>query len=208
MPPFDFLPASSPPAATSFGSEALLFGGPAKPLTTPQPGLFGMPFGGTGRSSGALFSDVVIKVVVGSDDLRRTFTVHEVVLSKRLSNLAEHTEVVADGTLKLPEVDPEVFDLYLQHLYTQHLPSKPDASDVGLNDHVHEIGLLCRFVSLAGTMRDDTAAKDAINAIYSKAHELPLERHPLFPSSVGVDIIYKATDGSCGAKKLMVDLHV
>jgi hypothetical protein len=140
--------------------------------------------------------------------LRKTFIVHETVLSKRTIDLKEHIKANGNGTLELPEVEPEVFNLYLQHLYARRLPSKPDTADLSLNDHVQEIGLLCKFFALTKTMRDSTAAQDAIDAMYAKAHERPPEGHPLLPSSLGVDMIYKATDALCGARKLMVDLHV
>lgn len=32
--------------------------------------------------------------------------------------------------------------------------------------------------------------------------------YPMLPSSADVGTIYRATDGACGARKLMVDLHV
>ena len=105
-------------------------------------------------------------------------------------------------------MEADVFNLYLQHLYTQQLASKPSFSNLGLDDHAHEIILLCRFFALAKSMRDDLAAKDAVNTIYAKAHEKPLEAHPILPSSADITIIYNATRGSCGTRRLMVDLHV
>lgn len=88
------------------------------------------------------FSNKVQKVTAGSGDLRKGSAVHETVLSNRIGNLAEHAKVDANGTFELIEFDPKVFNFYLQHRYTQHLPSKSDASNVGLDDYVHDLGLL------------------------------------------------------------------
>lgn len=130
------------------------------------------------------------------------------VIQKHVPGFFDRAKEEMHDTLALPGVKPEVFNLYLHHLYTEQVPSKPDVSNPSVQDVAMEITLLCRFFALAGIMRDELAVKDAISAIYTTCHEQPPESPPLLPSSTDVAIIYDATYGACGAMRLMVDLYV
>ena len=112
-------------------------------------------------------------------------------------------------SVELFNVEKDVFSLYLQHLYTQQLSTKPSSRTVGAEDHRHEISLLCKLFALTQSMRDEVAVINGLTAIYARCHERSdSTEYPMLPSSTDVSIIYKATDGPCGARKLMVNLHV
>ncbi|KAH6637817.1 hypothetical protein C7974DRAFT_282539, partial [Boeremia exigua] len=151
----------------------------------------------------------IIKVIVGSGDLCKTFVVHTTLLRKHAPVFFDRimTNETPD-VIRLPNTEPEVFSLYVQYMYTQKLPSKPDSVKPNREDHVHETNLLCKLFALVKFVHDDLAAKDAIDAVYAKAHERSLETQPVLPGSIAVSNIYKATDGPCGARTLMVDLYV
>jgi hypothetical protein len=152
-----------------------------------------------------LYNDT-LEVIVGSGTSRPIFVVHRSIAIKRSLTLSLATNPLAK--IPLPTVEPEVFGVYLHHVYTQQIPSKlhlPGAAQDG--HHTEEITLLCKFFALATHMRDAIAVTDAISGIYAKAHEQSLS-HPMLPTSKDVGIIYNATTGPCGARKLMVDLYV
>lgn len=147
--------------------------------------------------------------MVGSDGARKSFIVHKAVIANRAPKLLGTLESGAQSTIALPDVEPQVFSLYLQYLYTRRLPSKPNNAQPTVAEHTAEITLLCRLFVLSKSVGDDQAAKDATNAIYAEAHEVPPNNlHVMLPSSVGVDMIYKVTDRPCGTRRLLVDLYI
>jgi hypothetical protein len=86
-----------------------------------------------------------------------------------------------------------VTDLYVQFLYTGHLPICSHTTD--------EYAALCKLYTLATKLRDTVTKNAALNTIYTVAKEGDL------PSREHVAIVYGGTPGPCGARRMLVDLY-
>jgi hypothetical protein len=98
-------------------------------------------------------------------------------------------------TFNFPHIDPRAFALYFQLIYTGRLPSKP-------NDAKDEYTLLCKLYILAREFTDIAAQNASLDAIIAKASE-----SGEIPASEHIWVIYKGTDGPCGARKMMLDFY-
>jgi hypothetical protein len=105
-------------------------------------------------------------------------------------------------TVPIPEIDPQAFALYVQFLYTGHIPSK-SVESTDTSEHTH----LCRLYNLALKLQDVAAQNAACDAIYAKATEPVENMQDALPRREHIDVIYSGTSEQCAAKRLMVDLY-
>jgi hypothetical protein len=106
--------------------------------------------------------------------------------------------------------NPIVFSLYVQLIYTGHIPSKVA---VTLPDVDTEYEYLCELYALAYKLKDVAAQNHAIEALHAKSNEIITDdvhkviRDATLPSRGEVDLVYVRTLGPCGARRLLVDLY-
>lgn len=153
------------------------------------------------------FSNDILEVLVGNSESRKNFVIHKAIAQERSAVLLEYAKNGA-RTLTMPMLEPEVFNIYVQHIYTRQLPSKPSSLNPMADDHAREITLLCKFFAVSVIMEDEVAMRDAFGGLCAKMTEQSLDLHPPLPSSEDIGIIYDKTKETCGARRLMVDWHV
>jgi ACT domain-containing protein len=152
------------------------------------------------------FGPPFVIIRVGADDHQQTFAVHESLLIARSpefkKQLADMAEEHNHKAVPIPEIDPQAFALYVQFLYTGHIPSKlSETTDT--SEHTH----LCRLYNLALSLQDVAAQNAACDAIYAKATEPVENMQDALPRRDHIEIIYSGTLEQCAAKRLMVDLY-
>lgn len=145
---------------------------------------------------------------VGSEDRKRTFTIHQTLLSSN-SKLSETN--LDDGQrteleeINLPDDDPEAFSLYQQWLYTGRLPSKPNQSKgAGLQE---EYVVLTKFYILGESLGDVGAKNVAIQALLNCWREASTTIFDHLPNVEVISIMYNGTTEADKGRKLMVDLY-
>ncbi|KAF2241959.1 hypothetical protein BU26DRAFT_389162, partial [Trematosphaeria pertusa] len=145
------------------------------------------------------FGSAIVTICVGEGERQQNFAVHKNVICARSGFLKDAT---AKETLQLPDQDPRAFNLYMQLLYTDRLPCKPvDAANCD------EYTLLCKLYILVKKLQDVPAKNAALDALLAKSREADPDNKPCLPSSEHLRIIYNGTSGTCGARRLMVDLY-
>jgi hypothetical protein len=112
---------------------------------------------------------------------------------------AEHGQ----RTVPLKEIDPEVFALYVQLLYTGHIPSK-----LAVYSSREEHSLLSKLYVLTCKFQDIAGQNATLGAMYAKSQELFVKTVVALPRSEAVAIIYSGTTGPCAARRLIVDLYI
>jgi hypothetical protein len=147
------------------------------------------------------FSNNILEVLVG----RETFAIHKTVVEKRISVLLKFVKAGTPGAYQLPNIEPDVFNMYVHHAYTRQLASKSSSSSPTAENHALEITLLCEFLAVSVLMDDEVATKDAFDALKAKAHEHSLGAHPLLPNKEDIRVIYEHTEPSSDARSLMVE---
>ena len=150
------------------------------------------------------FGNNILEVLVG----RRTYVIHKSVVERRIPTLLRFVKAKTPGAYHLPNVEPDVFNMYVHHAYTRQLPSKSSTASPTADDHAIEITLLCQFFAVSVLMDDEVAIKDAFDGLNDKTHEQPTGLHPLLPNKEDIKVIYDHTERFSDARRLMVDMHV
>ncbi|KAH7085599.1 hypothetical protein BKA63DRAFT_21246 [Paraphoma chrysanthemicola] len=152
------------------------------------------------------YGDTFVFVRIGQGDHQRTFAVHENLLcasSLRLKKMLSEVPVEHNHK-KVPfdYADPGAFALYIQYLYTGHIPSK-STSVTTSNEHT----TLCKLYILAYDFENIPAQNAACDAIYAKAMESVGDIQNSLPQCEHIDIIYSSTSSPCAARRLLADLY-
>jgi hypothetical protein len=138
--------------------------------------------------------DTVILTAI-KDGLDEGFTVHRALFAKRSGLFKKALEREPDCKELTVEGDDVVLaGLYVEFLYTGRLP-------IGSNNATDEYAALCKLYTLATKLRDTVTKNAALDTIYTMAKEGDL------PSSEHVGLVYGATLGPCGARRMLVDLY-
>jgi hypothetical protein len=116
--------------------------------------------------------------------------------------------VTLDGT------DPKIFGLYIQIVYTNRVPSKPE---VYIAQSIAEYETLCKLYVLMHKFQDLAAQNlvlDALHARYQESATLfgtakptPKIMEYSLPSRKHIEILYEGTERPCGARRLLVDMY-
>ncbi|PVH96593.1 hypothetical protein DM02DRAFT_569316, partial [Periconia macrospinosa] len=113
--------------------------------------------------------DSFFKVVVGRKPDQKTFLVHEEIICERSEffrramngNWAEST----DRIVKLPEDRVEIFETYLNLIYTGKIPTELHAVPPTLDQMLSEYECLFRLYILAEKLQDIDAKNAAIESV-------------------------------------------
>jgi hypothetical protein len=145
-------------------------------------------------------------IQVGMGEQQRAFAVHENILaarSKEFKNILANAAIEhGQKTIHLSDVDPEVFALYVQLLYTGHIPSKSkNALDV------NEYTPLCKLYLIAYKLQDIAAQNATVDAMHAKYHEPSVGPDLALPRCEHIKTMYEGTKGLCAARRLVVDLY-
>jgi hypothetical protein len=149
-------------------------------------------------------------VKVGEGENQETFDVHESLITshslffkKAMSGSWKESE---DRVIKLPEDDPEIFNVYVHHLYTGSVAVIPEplpADYAGAPTRK----IICLLYVLAEKLQDIKAKNSAIEALLADCRVKQPNGKYYFPGSHNVDIIYSGTLPGSMARKFLVDIY-
>ena len=103
--------------------------------------------------------------------------------------------------IKVPEDDAEVFNVYVQWLYSGRIPLAIDTAQM-------DYTFLAKLYVLGEKLIDITFKDAVINKIVANTRALAKNGQRYYPSPSVVDIIYEHTMSGSPARHLMVDLYV
>ncbi|KAH3941401.1 hypothetical protein HBH53_201020 [Parastagonospora nodorum] len=151
-----------------------------------------------------------VKETVGDGDEQQTFDVHESLIMARSAffkkALSGNWTEARSRHVNLPEDDPQTFENYVHHLYTNTLAVKPSPVPdqyVGREEKI-ELAKLYVFAEKI----QDTDTKDAV--VKAMAHSSQLSRYngKTYGSNLGViSLIYAGTAPWSPMRKLLVDIY-
>jgi hypothetical protein len=150
----------------------------------------------------------IVSVQIGEGDTEQTFMVHETLLGDRSkclqSILSETHSQDSHKIVAFKDVDPQAFALYIQYLYTGHIPSKPSQKTAAEGE---EYSMLCKLYVFSFQQEDIAAQNAACDAIYAKAYEFNAPSQEAMPRNEHIRIIYNGTSGDCAGRRLLLDGH-
>ncbi|KAH3910553.1 hypothetical protein HBH56_143180 [Parastagonospora nodorum] len=150
----------------------------------------------------------IVSVQIVEGDTEQTVMVHEALLGDRSkclqSILSEMHSQDSHKIVAFKDVDPQAFALYIQYLYTGHIPSKPSQKTAAEGE---EYSMLCKLYVFAFKQEDITAQNAACDAIYAKAYEFIAPSQEALPRNEHIRIIYNGTSSDCAARRLLLDVH-
>jgi hypothetical protein len=153
-------------------------------------------------------------VLFDDGDTPKLFTVHEHVLRMRSKYLQRKIAQIKDKMVTLDGIDPKIIGLYIHIVYTNRVPSKPEAY---LTQSNAEYETLCKLYILTHKFQDLAAQNlvlDALHARYQESATVFGSAKPTakimeysLPSRKHVEILYEGTEKPCGARRLLVDMY-
>ncbi|KAF2679137.1 hypothetical protein K458DRAFT_258564, partial [Lentithecium fluviatile CBS 122367] len=164
--------------------------------------------------SRSLFDNEVVKVQVGQEDASKIFTVHKTLLtsqSKYFKNVFKEEWKLEDhrtAGLPDPDEDPEIFELYLQVLYTGKVPVREHIKALCRSAATAEWTKIVRLYVLCEMVFDVTAKNAVVSAAFDAATTLREHGKRVLPSSSHIRIVYKNTAGRNIMRKFLVDFYV
>lgn len=165
----------------------------------------------------------MVEIRLGKGDNVQSLWAHKDLLRSKSEFFANalngRSQEADENVVKLPDDDVEIFELYIQLLYTGKIPSITDIAATA-GDPVYIISSehcrLCNLYVLAEKLQDRTAKDTIIDAVVEAAAEDPRKaRVPLaggylryFPSKYAIVDVYQGTPSSSPMRKLLVDFYV
>jgi hypothetical protein len=150
-----------------------------------------------------------IEVKVGEGEKQKTFDVHESLIASRSlffkKAMSGSWKESKDRIVNLPEEDPEIFKIYVHHLYTGSVAVIPEPLPAITGRHAKWI--ICRLYVLAEKIQDVKAKNSAIEALLAECREKQLNGKNKYPGSSSVSTIYSGTLPGSMARKVLVDLY-
>ncbi|KAF2650756.1 hypothetical protein K491DRAFT_666730 [Lophiostoma macrostomum CBS 122681] len=148
--------------------------------------------------------DQMFGVEVGPLDDRKGYVVYAGILSRRSEYFARAMKgpwkELEDQLITLHDFEPRIFEIYLNHVYTDRLPTMTD--DDSEWEDLALTYVLCEWLQ-------DCKAKDAIIlAMLSKAQKSCSLRgdDPEIPGATAVQTIYLGTPDGSPARRLLTDI--
>ena len=104
--------------------------------------------------------------------------------------------------VKLPDDDPEIFETYIQWLYTGTVFSKVKGK-FGSSNYVH----LAKLYTLGEKLVDAVFQNQVVDAIVAGVREADtIVGTPVYPGQIEINMIYHNTPPGNPARRLMVDI--
>ncbi|KAF2679122.1 hypothetical protein K458DRAFT_259155, partial [Lentithecium fluviatile CBS 122367] len=108
-----------------------------------------------------------------------------------------------ENVVKLPEVEAEIFELYMQLLYTE------DPSNGFINNDVTaEYIRLFKLCVLCEKLQDRTAKNRVIDAVVELSKKVKVDGNIWLPGASAVSILYEGTTSSSRMRTLLADFLV
>lgn len=153
-----------------------------------------------------------MKIEVGSDEEKQTFLVHPAILTARSpffkAALDGNCKEAEENIVRLPKDSPEVFGVYMHHVYTGTLAVRTRHFLAG-SPSESECILLAKTYVLSEKLQDVEAKNNALRALMKGmrpiwwAHHRPLANDTTVQTTTS--IIYDGTPQGSPARKLLVD---
>ena len=150
----------------------------------------------------------MITVRVGQEPNEKDFLAHESYLTTQSEffRRALHGKLqkAESRIVKLPEDDPEIFGLYLNYVYTGHLPTTCEAEK---DLTAHYLSLMDEYHQLFSVyvMAEKLLNPDAKNAAMTALVEIWTRNPGLVVSARTVYLVYEGTPGGSRARRFVVD---
>ncbi|KAF7196151.1 hypothetical protein HII31_02552 [Pseudocercospora fuligena] len=155
----------------------------------------------------------VINFRVGSGDSQQDFAVHEKLFMDRFTNISDvpgffHPERgTATDPIKLKGEDPEIFELYVQHLYTGDIPCRQAKYQFDMSYDYQNL-MLVKFFALVNELCDETAIHPAFQAFLWSFRRLQKAGKPDAPSAEIMQYVYKISKKGSPLRELFVDMYI
>lgn len=147
---------------------------------------------------------------VGPEGSQEDFLLHEGILGGRSEffkramngNWAESKKCI----IKLPEDDPEMFNTYINFLYTGRVVTNTLEKPIHSQDIVKEMRVLGQLYVLSEKLQDKTANNSAIQGLLEVAEEKDADGVQFNPSVKTLIVEYQGTCADSFGRRLMVDM--
>lgn len=160
--------------------------------------------------------DDLIRVEVCKGDERRVFPVFASTLTRRSKffekALSDGWKEAEDRVVKLPEVDPSVFNLYLHHVLcgnfpvvAENTPSKCSETKIYLGRS--ERLQLSKLYVLAELLQDTTTKNKTLKAFIASMFKIRQGGGWTIPNIQAIRVIYEGTPPESPMRRLLVDSH-
>lgn len=149
----------------------------------------------------------MIKFNVGNEDEKQEFSAHEYLFQDRFTKHCEPQVDFETGMVELEDVDPEIFELYIQHLYTGDIPCRQTKLSSAMSYDYQDL-MLVKFFALAEALHDETAMHAALQAFLWSFRRLQKAGKRATPSMGIMRHVYELTDDESSLRRLLVDMHI
>lgn len=152
-------------------------------------------------------------ITVGSGHDSEVFTVHEDMLRRQSAffnaALDKKWQQTQKLEIELPHDDVDVFEIYLEWLYSGRLDTKSPKPIEQLEraDHVAEYSLLARIYVFGEKVQDENIRDTVITVIILKTKIQDKNGHCWFPDPEATKIVYDGTPSSSPTRRLITDFH-
>jgi hypothetical protein len=150
-----------------------------------------------------------VKVDVGTAPKLQIFDVHIAVVTARSdffkNALSREWKEAAEKVVKLPDDDPEVFAIYVHHLYTGELAVKPEEQYYAADNYVKTYQDFAHLYVFAEKVQGIETKNAVIRAMLDAGRIVLPKRTSICPGSSIISVIYKGTPAECPARRLLVD---
>ncbi|KAF2130050.1 hypothetical protein P153DRAFT_431113 [Dothidotthia symphoricarpi CBS 119687] len=160
----------------------------------------------------------MLTVRVGGESNQKDFVVHESFLTARSEFFRRAMngswEEAESRVVKLPQDEPEIFALYLNHVYTGRLPSisktEEELSALAIGEFrtitTAEYDEMVGLFILADKFQDVASKNAAITSIFEISLHIRSDGKFKIPSPAQVRIMYRHTSEGANIRRLVVDL--
>ncbi|KAI4634342.1 hypothetical protein J4E83_001660 [Alternaria metachromatica] len=153
-----------------------------------------------------------VTVIVGKEPDQQRFSVHEGIMCARSEffqramngNWTESKERI----IRLPEDDPEIFNIYINFLYTGNVVTNAIEEPKTATHIVGEMHVLGRLYVIGEKLQDKATKNSAIKSLLEVAYEKDANGKIYSPSIDTITYVYRGTCAGSLGRRLLVDLWV
>ncbi|KAF2241953.1 hypothetical protein BU26DRAFT_391005, partial [Trematosphaeria pertusa] len=157
-----------------------------------------------------------IEVRLGEGEQAQSIWVHKDLICSRSAFFSKalngNWKEAEEKVVKLPEDDVEIFELYVQLLYTGLLPEKEkevSEEEKPIDYHlVSEYKQLCKLYVFCDKVQDVFSKNKIVDAIIEATEEKQKDGLERYPSSTCISLIYDGTTRSSAMRRLLVDFYI
>lgn len=154
--------------------------------------------------------DDLIRIEVGTGEETKVYNVHSNALTTRSvffqRALSSSWKEAEERIVRLPEDDPDTFELYLHLVYIDEIACGPDTLDEEDLCSVQRVALAKLYV-LCEKLQDTRAKNSILRALRHITFKCPYHEKWHIPGPEVVKIIYAGTVKGSPARRLLVDIY-